>query len=242
MLAAVMMPGLLSARKAPSPVQRVEPLSWWVGMNTPLQLMIYGDDLSSYDVEILPAGSGVGVTAVHKADNPDYLFVDVAIADDASAGDYTLRLSSGKRRFDIPYTIAERREGSAARKSFSTADMVYLIMPDRFANGDESNDSTADTSEKADRSDMGGRHGGDLPVDHDDGVAHEPARDAGDQHAEGVGQPVDRVRISRIGQGGHGGEHARAYLILRRRPQCSRARKANPFGLPAFSADQRLCS
>lgn len=162
LLAAVMMPGLLSARKAPSPVQRVEPLSWWVGMNTPLQLMIYGDDLSSYDVEILPAGSGVGVTAVHKADNPDYLFVDVAIADDASAGDYTLRLSSGKRRFDIPYTIAERREGSAARKSFSTADMVYLIMPDRFANGDASNDSTADTAEKADRSDMGGRHGGDL--------------------------------------------------------------------------------
>ncbi|MFG6354956.1 MAG: cyclomaltodextrinase N-terminal domain-containing protein, partial [Alistipes sp.] len=44
LLAVAMMPGLLSARKAPSPVQRVEPLSWWVGMNTPLQLMIYGDD------------------------------------------------------------------------------------------------------------------------------------------------------------------------------------------------------
>ncbi|MDE7129791.1 MAG: cyclomaltodextrinase N-terminal domain-containing protein [Alistipes sp.] len=131
--AMLLLPSAAFARKASSPVRRVEPLSWWVGMQTPLQLMIQGDNISSYDVAILPEGQGVTVAGVHKADNADYLFVDVAIADDAVAGDYTIRLRSGKHRFDTPYRIDARREGSAARKSFTTADMVYLIMPDRFA-------------------------------------------------------------------------------------------------------------
>ncbi|MDE6139828.1 MAG: glycoside hydrolase family 13 protein [Alistipes sp.] len=171
--AMLLLPSAAFARKASSPVRRVEPLSWWVGMQTPLQLMIQGDNISSYDVAILPEGQGVTVAGVHKADNADYLFVDVAIADDAVAGDYTIRLRSGKHRFDTPYRIDARREGSAARKSFTTADMVYLIMPDRFANGDESNDSTDDTVEKADRSSWGGRHGGDLQgiIDHLDYIA-----------------------------------------------------------------------
>lgn len=174
LLAAVLLlPAAAYARKASSPVRRVEPLSWWVGMQTPLQLMIQGDDVASYDVTILPEGQGVAVTGIHKADNAGYLFVDVAIADDAVAGDYTIRLSSGKRHFDTPYRIDARREGSAARKSFTTADMVYLIMPDRFANGDPSNDSTDQTAEKADRSSWGGRHGGDLQgiIDHLDYIA-----------------------------------------------------------------------
>lgn len=171
--AALLLPASAFARKVASPVRRVEPLSWWVGMQTPLQLMIQGDDIASYDVAILPAEQGVSVTAVHKADNADYLFVDVAVADDAVAGDYIIRLTSGKKRFDTPYRIDARREGSAARKSFTTADMVYLIMPDRFANGDESNDSTDDTAEKADRDNWGGRHGGDLQgiIDHLDYIA-----------------------------------------------------------------------
>ena len=62
----------------------------------------------------------------------------------------------------MPYDIAARREGSAARQSFTTADMIYLLMPDRFADGDPSIDSTSDTAEKADRSAFFGRHGGDL--------------------------------------------------------------------------------
>ena len=154
-------------------IKHVEPLSWWVGMTTPLQLMINGEGVSEYDVQILPAGQGVEVTAVHKADSPNYLFVDVKIEDDAKAGVYTLRFKSGNRRVDYNYTIAEREEGSRERRSFTTADFVYLIRPDRFANGDASNDNTKDTAEKVDRSQPGRRHGGDIQgvIDHLDYIA-----------------------------------------------------------------------
>ena len=162
-----------SAAKPKFDIKHIEPLSWWVGMNTPLQLMINGDGISAFDVTILPEDSGVTVAKVHQTDSPNYLFVDVAISDDAAAGQYTLRFSDGKRRYDYPYTIAERREGSRERLSFTNADFVYLIMPDRFANGDPSNDSTDDTAEKALRSNPGRRHGGDLQgmIDHLDYIA-----------------------------------------------------------------------
>ena len=162
-----------SAAKPKFDIKHIEPLSWWVGMNTPLQLMINGDGISAFDVTILPEDSGVTVAKVHQADSPNYLFVDVAISDDAAAGEYTLRFSDGKRRYDYLYTISERREGSRERLSFTNADFVYLIMPDRFANGDPSNDSTDDTAEKALRSNPGRRHGGDLQgmIDHLDYIA-----------------------------------------------------------------------
>lgn len=154
-------------------IKHIEPLSWWVGMTTPLQLMVNGEGVSEYDVQILPAGQGVEVTAVHKADSPNYLFVDVKVEADAKAGVYTLRFKSGNRRVDYKYTIAERVEGSRERHSFTTADFVYLIMPDRFANGDASNDNTKDTAEKVDRSKPGRRHGGDIQgvIDHLDYIA-----------------------------------------------------------------------
>ena len=162
-----------TAAKPQFEIKHVEPLSWWVGMNTELQLMVNGEGISAYDVEILPEGQGVSVTELHKADSPNYLFVDVAISDDAVAGEYTLRFSDGKRRYDYPYVIAEREANSRLRESFTTADFVYLIMPDRFANGDTSNDSTDDTVEKVMRSNPGRRHGGDLQgmIDHLDYIA-----------------------------------------------------------------------
>ena len=151
-----------TAAKPRFSINHVEPLSWWVGMTTPLQLMVNATAISEYGVEILPAGQGVEVTAVHKADSPNYIFVDVAVAPDAKAGDYTLRFTKGKSKVDYKYTISERREGSRERQSFTTADFVYLIMPDRFANGNPANDNTVDTQEKADRTNPGRRHGGDL--------------------------------------------------------------------------------
>ena len=153
-------------------VTRVEPLSWWVGMKTDLQLMVQGKNISAAEVTI-EGGSGVSVTAVHKAESPNYVFVDVAIADDATPGTYYLVFRNGKKTFKYPYEIAAREEGSAERKSFTTADMVYLIMPDRFANGDPSNDSTDDTAENGDRSNPGGRHGGDIQgvIDHLDYIS-----------------------------------------------------------------------
>ena len=143
------------------PVRHIEPLCWWVGMKTPLQLMINGDDIASYDVTI-SGGSGVKVTGVQKAESPNYVFIDVAIASNATPGTYMLEFSREGDSFSVPYEISARREGSAQRASFTTADLIYLIMPDRFANGDPSNDNTWDTTENADYEAFFGRHGGDL--------------------------------------------------------------------------------
>ncbi len=153
-------------------VSRVEPLSWWTGMETPLQLMVYGEDISSYDLRIAGA-NGVELTAVHKADSPNYMFADVRIRANAQPGTCYLVFTKGEESFKYAYELNARAAGSAQRKSFTTADMIYLIMPDRFANGDPSNDSSDETLEKADRQAFFGRHGGDLQgiIDHLDYIA-----------------------------------------------------------------------
>ena len=128
-------------------VTRVEPLSWWTGMKMPLQLLVQGENISEYEVAI-EGGNGVSVEKVNKADSPNYLFVDVKIAANAQPGTYYIVFSKDGQSFKYPYEIAARKDGSAERTSFTTADMIYLIMPDRFANGDTSNDSTDDTADK----------------------------------------------------------------------------------------------
>lgn len=151
---------LASVADAGDRIDRVEPLSWWVGMETPLQLMVYGKGISECDVAV--AGGDAKITCVHKADSPDYLFVDVAVSPRAEAGTYYLVFSRDGERFKYAYEIAGRREGTRDRGSFTTADMIYLLMPDRFANGDESNDTCAETKEPCARNEFFGRHGGDI--------------------------------------------------------------------------------
>ena len=152
-------------------IERVEPLSWWVGMETPLQLMIYGEEISLFEVSAL--GEGISVKEVHKADSPNYLFVDVKVAPTAKPGTYYLLFSREGESFKLPYEIEARGEGSRERKSFTTADMIYLLMPDRFANGDPSIDTVESMQEAANRAHPFGRHGGDLQgmIDHLDYIA-----------------------------------------------------------------------
>ena len=153
-------------------VTRVEPLSWWTGMKMPLQLLVQGENISGYDVTV-EGGKGVSAEKVIKADSPNYLFVDVAIAANAQPGTYYIVFSKDGESFKYPYEIAARREGSAERASFTTADMIYLIMPDRFANGDPSNDSVEGMPDKVDRNRPFGRHGGDIQgiIDHLDYIS-----------------------------------------------------------------------
>ena len=108
-----------------------------------------------------------------KLSSWEYLFVDVEISPDVVPGTYYIVFDDGTDKFKYSYEIAARSEGSAERGSFSTADMVYLIMPDRFANGDPSNDATDDTAEKPDRDGFFGRHGGDIQgiIDHLDYIS-----------------------------------------------------------------------
>jgi len=152
-------------------LHHVEPLSWWVGMNTPLQLLLHGDSLSMYEVRI--EGEGARITGTHRADSPNYLFADVEIDPTAEPGTRYLVFSREGDEFKVPYELAARREGSRERQSFTTADVIYLLMPDRFANGSPETDSTPSTIEKADRDFLHGRHGGDLQgmIDHLDHIA-----------------------------------------------------------------------
>jgi len=156
------------AEATPDQVVRVEPPCWWAGMKTSLQLLVQGPSISDYDVRIF---GDAEVTGVHKADSPNYLFVDVKVGGPGRC--WIVFVKDGKYAFKVPYEIGERREGSAERGSFTPADMIYLIMPDRFANGDPSNDNTPDTDDKADREKLTGRHGGDIKgiIDHLDYIA-----------------------------------------------------------------------
>ncbi len=175
-----------SVATAEDRIDRIEPPCWWTGMTTGLQLMVQGEGISEYSVTIsgpaapeeffasTPAPSKfASVKEVHKAESANYLFVDVDIAGNAQAGVYWLTFTNGDDSFSVPYEIGERRAGSAERQSFSKADAIYLIMPDRFSNGDPSNDNTSCTSEKADYSDVWSRHGGDIQgiEDHLDYIA-----------------------------------------------------------------------
>ena len=153
-------------------IERVEPLSWWVGMPMPLQLMVEGPGISGFDAVDVEGEGGVSVASVTKADSPNFLFVDLAIAPDAEPGLYTLVFRKGKKKVKLSYEIAARGEGFRG-ESFSTRDLIYLIVPDRFANGDPSNDSTPQTTEGLNRAKDGGRHGGDIQgiIDHLDYIA-----------------------------------------------------------------------
>ena len=150
-----------------SQVTRVEPLSWWVGMTTPLQLMVQGPEISAYDVAV--EGSGLKVKAVHKADSPNFVFLDMEVR---KAGEYNLVFTRGEDSFKYPYTVSERAAGSRERLSYTTADMIYLIMPDRFASATSEND-TMGMPDVVDRKDPVARHGGDLQgiIDHLDYIA-----------------------------------------------------------------------
>ena len=139
----------------------LEPPCWWVGMETPLQLLVHGPEISTFTVRIegLP---GVSIAKVHKVESPNYLFIDVQIDKNATPGTCQLIFSREGKSFRVPYRLEARAEGSAERKSFDASDAVYLIMPDRFVNGDPTNDETADTIENPAYSAFFGRHGGDI--------------------------------------------------------------------------------
>ena len=169
-------------------VTRVEPLSWWTGMKTPLQLMVQGDGIGGKEIRI-EGGKGVSVRAAHKAASPDYQFVDVEITADARPGTYYLVVGQGADEVKYPYVLREREKGSADRASFTTADLVYLIMPDRFASASGGDDrawaggayddgsavpwAVPETPDEVDREDPVARHGGDIQgiIDHLDYIA-----------------------------------------------------------------------
>ncbi|MCB0855607.1 MAG: cyclomaltodextrinase N-terminal domain-containing protein, partial [Bacteroidetes bacterium] len=94
---------------------------------------------------------------------PNYLVIDLEISDQAKPGTLVLNFKRGDENVvSVNYELQKRREGSASREGFNPSDVMYLITPDRFANGNPENDEVAGLKEKSDRKFKGGRHGGDI--------------------------------------------------------------------------------
>jgi len=151
---------LLEANAKPW-IQRVEPAFWWTEMNQPeLQIMLYGLDLHA--AEILIDYPGVTISRKALTDNPNYIFLYLNVSKETKPGKFNIVIKKGKKAQTIIYELKERRNESLARKSFSEADAVYLLMPDRFANGNPANDSIKGYHQVVNRNDPGARHGGDI--------------------------------------------------------------------------------
>jgi len=142
------------------PLDKVEPAFWWKGMKNPeLQLLVYGKDIAKNEIEI---SDGVKIKDIQKVENPNYLFVTLN-TNEINVSKFSINIKNGKKKLgSYTYELKERKPNSANRNSYTSKDVMYLIMPDRFANGDEKNDSQPDLTEKANRNLPGGRHGGDL--------------------------------------------------------------------------------
>jgi glycosidase len=144
-------------------LERVEPMFWWAGMSNPnLQLVIHGSKIAQRNVVL--NYPGVKLKAVHKVENPDYLFLDLLIAPAAKPGSFPIKFTLAGQK-DLTYTYAlKKRDRSAGRaQGVTSKDVIYLIMPDRFANGDPANDSFSKLHEKGiNRDSMFYRHGGDI--------------------------------------------------------------------------------
>lgn len=160
------------AANATVKIDHVEPPHWWVGMkNARLQIMLHGANITKFQPSI--AQAGVRIDRVTRTTNPNYLFIDLQISPDTKAGMFPIVLQYGSQTQTIQYELKTREAGSAQRAGFSSADVVYNLMPDRFANGNPANDNAAGYTEQADRSKEGGRHGGDIQgiINHLDYIA-----------------------------------------------------------------------
>jgi glycosidase len=146
---------ILEAQK----IDRIEPPSWFTGMKESLlQLMVYGKEIGSFDV--ITDYPGVKVTTLVKTGNTNYLFINLDISSTALPGNVPLIFVRGKQKIEHNYTLLPRPSDPA--KGFDASDVIYLLMPDRFANGDPANDNVDGMPEKVNRSNPNGRHGGDI--------------------------------------------------------------------------------
>lgn len=163
---------LLAQVTAQNPaIQRIDPTNWWVGMKNPeLQLLVYGKDLKGSSVQI--NYPGISIRQVYEVENPNYLFIDLYLAPETAAGTFNLELSKtvqvkrGKKMVTETVKTSRAYELKMRDKhpqNVTSKDLIYLALPDRFSNGDPSNDKFADMADTAsDRNNPFLRHGGDL--------------------------------------------------------------------------------
>lgn len=141
-------------------LSKVEPPYWWSGMQTSeIQIMFYGTQIASYEVSLQEE---VPITNIRKTENPNYVFVTVNTEHIQPGFLHFNFVKKGKKSFEHAYELKERKENAANRVGFNSSDAIYLLMPDRFANGNPDNDEVKALTDKLDRKHNGGRHGGDI--------------------------------------------------------------------------------
>ena len=142
-------------------IKKVAPSFWWAGMKNPeLQILLYGENLALSDVSV--SGEGIFLKETVRQDNPNYLLLYLDLSE-AKAQTFQILLKNGKKKLQIPYELKSRVRRGEDVKGFTSEDVLYLIMPDRFANGNPENDVVDGMREKkVDRADAFARHGGDI--------------------------------------------------------------------------------
>lgn len=140
---------------------RVEPSFWWSGMEeTELQLMVYGENIADYTPQV--TSKNIRIKESIRLENPNYLLLYLDLTE-SSPEKFNIQFTHGKKKLTYAYELKERNQERLNIESFDASDVLYLIMPDRFANGDPSNDQIPMRMPyKVDRSEPSSRHGGDL--------------------------------------------------------------------------------
>ncbi|CAM3648033.1 MULTISPECIES: glycoside hydrolase family 13 protein [Pseudoalteromonas] len=137
----------------------VSPQNWWAGMqNSSLQIMLHETEIAKQQW-YLESYPGVELKSITKTDNANYAFINLEISPNAKPGKLLFKNRAGDQ---FEYPLLARSNHSAERQGFDSGDTIYLINPDRFANGDSSNDTVQGMAEAANPSERGGRHGGDI--------------------------------------------------------------------------------
>ncbi|MDP1677277.1 MAG: alpha-amylase family glycosyl hydrolase [Bacteroidota bacterium] len=148
-------------------VTTVEPPNWWTGMklNT-IQLMVYGENLKN--LKATSSSSDIKIVRIHQPENTSYAFIDVEISPSAKPADYKITLASKQGTTSLKFPVIKRKKSQDEHQGFNSSDVIYLITPDRFANGDTTNDRVAGMPDAVNRSERSGRHGGDIQgiIDH----------------------------------------------------------------------------
>ncbi|GAB2538241.1 glycoside hydrolase family 13 protein [Rufibacter soli] len=149
------------AQKNRSSITRIDPTFWWVGMKDQnLQLLVYGPQAGTYTYSI--NYPGVTLVKAHTVENPNYAFLDLTIAPSTKPGSFKITGEKGNQKLSRSYELKARTQDPKGQ-GISSADFVYLVLPDRFANGDLKNDKFKDMADtQADRNNPFLRHGGDI--------------------------------------------------------------------------------
>ena len=141
-------------------IERIEPPFWYIGMHNPiLQIMCYGKNIAKLQVSI---SNSTPITKVQRTENPNYLFITINTKNSPPTEFHFIFKEKDKVVLTQKYSLKQRKEHSAQRKSFDASDVMYLLMPDRFSNGNSNTKNDVSTTEKYNRKLPEGRHGGDI--------------------------------------------------------------------------------